>query len=385
MCKLSKTRIRDPAFESKKKRLDAAEERFVDLRNSLLDMDITMTFTNEMKVVANLKFMKNWDEYISIRLPIMIGRSRKRELQIIKDRLRNRIRSWKGKLLSVAVQARCDSLIWNNDSMGNYSCRSSYFQARRVLGREDCPVENRSAIWKLLWGANIYPKVQYFMWRVVHALLPVKCPWMEDYFQQWGAVDEFWLHMVSKAASLGSVERVFLSLWAIWMSTVRGSDVHAIRWKPPPSGVLKVNTDAAFDRARVGTGLAAVLRDSEGRVLSTVVDCNLFVKDVLYAGVFAIRLGVNMARADGISRCIILSDCLMAIFAINRLTKCNWEGDCLIEEIWELANFFESITFVHVKREANYCAHTVAKFAALNVATYVLYGSLPPDVCNPDL
>ncbi|OMP11686.1 reverse transcriptase [Corchorus capsularis] len=42
------------------------------------------------------------DKYLG--LPIMIGRSRRRELHFIKDRLWSRVRSWNGKLLSIVVE-----------------------------------------------------------------------------------------------------------------------------------------------------------------------------------------------------------------------------------------------------------------------------------------
>ncbi|OMO64624.1 reverse transcriptase [Corchorus capsularis] len=350
---------------------------------------------------------------------------------------------------------RRDSLLWNLDPMGQFSVRSGYVVARKVLGREEFSVQQRSPIWHLIWTAKVYPKVQYFVWRVVQFLLPVTsnlrirgmdvvdscvvcgtnsetiphifffcplsravwsslCPWVEDFLDDWATGDQFWNNLFNKAAQLGSLDRVFLTLWVLWgnrnrcyhdqtcatrsklsatiefhlrqVSRIQGqgqrTETHRreIVWTPPAEGIAKVNVDAAFVNPQDGAGLAAVARDSNGEVLCSVAAKDRFVKDSLYAEIFTVCLGVLMARQEGFNHCVIESDCLMVVLALNKKGRVSWEGDCVLEEIRDLASFFDSISFVHVKREANVCAHSLAKHAYTHVASFVQYGSLPPDV-----
>ncbi|OMO77271.1 hypothetical protein COLO4_25246 [Corchorus olitorius] len=86
----------------------------------------------------------------------------------------------------------------------------------------------------------------------------------------------------------------------VFSSRIEGIGVNAITWEPPSNGTLKINTDAAYEASRNCASLAAVMRDSNGRVVCSAVDCKSFVKDSLYAEMFAIRSGVRLARNEGI-------------------------------------------------------------------------------------
>ena len=55
--------------------------------------------------MANLGISKMLAKEKYLGLPIMVGKAKKREFQIIKDRLWKRLRGWQGKLLSSAGKA----------------------------------------------------------------------------------------------------------------------------------------------------------------------------------------------------------------------------------------------------------------------------------------
>ena len=56
-----------------------------------------------------------------------------------------------------------DRLIWEQDKLGRFTVRSAYSLARIMLGREEMRMEFRSPLWKIVWTANIMPKVKYFI------------------------------------------------------------------------------------------------------------------------------------------------------------------------------------------------------------------------------
>ena len=57
------------------------------------------------------------------------------------------------------------------DKLGLFTVRSAYSMARVVLGEEKLRMEYRSPLWKILWAANIMPKIKYFIWRVLWGIL----------------------------------------------------------------------------------------------------------------------------------------------------------------------------------------------------------------------
>ncbi|XVF19448.1 hypothetical protein REPUB_Repub11eG0112000 [Reevesia pubescens] len=65
-----------------------------------------------------------------------------------------------------------DRLIWNETLMGNFTVRSAYFVAKRVLNGWNQFVDQRSCKWRLLWTSKVIPKVKVFMWRAIHEILP---------------------------------------------------------------------------------------------------------------------------------------------------------------------------------------------------------------------
>ena len=62
-----------------------------------------------------------------------------------------------------------DQLIWLA-----LSVRSTYYEARRVLGRDMVERAYREKIWSRIWMTRIAPKIKYCMWRVVQDVIPTK-------------------------------------------------------------------------------------------------------------------------------------------------------------------------------------------------------------------
>ncbi|OMO91484.1 reverse transcriptase [Corchorus capsularis] len=156
------------------------------------------------------------------------------------------------------VSAR-DSLVWNVTDLGDFSVRSAYYVACKILRNEESQIENRDSVWKLIWNANVLPKMKFFIWRVVLNILPLKtalirrgldiddfcntcggrevsafhvffecplskrvwelsAPWVEPCISDWDGECEFWSYFLSKAARVGCLDKVMCFMWLLWQN-----------------------------------------------------------------------------------------------------------------------------------------------------------------------
>ncbi|OMO90030.1 hypothetical protein COLO4_19432 [Corchorus olitorius] len=67
-----------------------------------------------------------------------------------------------------------DKIIWNYSDVGMYSVKSGYFVARKLLGRDNPLIDTRPPIWRMIWQAEVQPKVKFFIWRLVWGIIPGK-------------------------------------------------------------------------------------------------------------------------------------------------------------------------------------------------------------------
>ena len=64
-----------------------------------------------------------------------------------------------------------DRLIWRDSVIGVFSVKSAYYEARKVLNKEEVNRDHRDKIWRWIWTAKVAPKVKYFLWRVLHRFI----------------------------------------------------------------------------------------------------------------------------------------------------------------------------------------------------------------------
>ncbi|KAL8488537.1 hypothetical protein ACS0TY_024714 [Phlomoides rotata] len=63
-----------------------------------------------------------------------------------------------------------DELIWHFNKNGFYSVRSGYVEG---TGSEvDIDLSGQLIIWSLIWDLDVPPKVKFFLWKLVHGILP---------------------------------------------------------------------------------------------------------------------------------------------------------------------------------------------------------------------
>jgi ribonuclease HI len=110
------------------------------------------------------------------------------------------------------------------------------------------------------------------------------------------------------------------------------------KWSPPAQGTLKINSDGAFSLDR-GTGaIGAVVRDSSGSFREASARWLGHVGSALIAQE-AVSLWKNRTK--------------------------QWSKiSTILNEIEELASAFTSFEMIHVRREANFAAHSLASCSA---------------------
>ena len=150
-----------------------------------------------------------------------------------------------------------DRVMWCPDQLGQFSVKSAYIKARKELSIEELPVELMSPIWKMIWAANVIPKVKYFIWRFIRGILPtignllkkrlnvegscqtcgggfesifhamfecifsnrvwwICCKWIHEIFQDWFMEGDILERVFIKAAQAKEVEIFCTILWLLW-------------------------------------------------------------------------------------------------------------------------------------------------------------------------
>lgn len=135
------------------------------------------------------------------------------------------------------------------------------------------------------------------------------------------------------------------------------------KWRPPPEGWIKVNTDASFidESGKASAGIIA--RDSHGQVTLTAWRTLRNCASVVEAEAEACLDGIRLA-SEWIGQPIQLeSDCLLLINALNsaKTTRSSWEGST--QDIKANASLLPECVFLHVNRDGNQVAHQLARRA----------------------
>ena len=74
--------------------------------------------------------------------------------------------------IPLSIVPSADKLIWNDSELGFFTVKSAYFQARIYLGKESYDFSERKLLWKILWKAQVLPKIKMFTWRLIQNIIP---------------------------------------------------------------------------------------------------------------------------------------------------------------------------------------------------------------------
>ncbi|XP_059436088.1 uncharacterized protein LOC132169016 [Corylus avellana] len=135
------------------------------------------------------------------------------------------------------------------------------------------------------------------------------------------------------------------------------------KWVAPPLGWYKINWDAALCKRQEKTGVGAVIRDWEGKILAvrglTRSGCLDPLAAEAWAGTQALELGKEM----GLSQILLEGDAKVVVEAVNAVTTDGSTIGHLVDDMKVLLSAFRQWRVQQVGRELNKMAHTIARQA----------------------
>ncbi|KAK8629910.1 hypothetical protein V6N13_078727 [Hibiscus sabdariffa] len=131
-------------------------------------------------------------------------------------------------------------------------------------------------------------------------------------------------------------------------------------WTPPINGYVKINCDASVSQEPQAATTAAILRDSDGRIVGGEARL-IHTKSVDVAEAMAIRLGVETAAKAGFTQIMVESDNLNLINRIVSKDHSFWKTAAVEKDIVALSCKFTSCSFSFISRKCNMTADWVAK------------------------
>jgi ribonuclease HI len=137
------------------------------------------------------------------------------------------------------------------------------------------------------------------------------------------------------------------------------------RWSPPSFGEFKVNWDASINSKDKCIGIGIVVRDSLGEVVGARCILQKIDLDPKAAESMAALKAVLFCKEVGFSQVIFEGDASQVILDINSPPPHFSKAGHLTESVIKELRSFRKATFVHVPRELNEVAHTLAKEAAV--------------------
>ena len=138
------------------------------------------------------------------------------------------------------------------------------------------------------------------------------------------------------------------------------SNLHsAVSWTPPHIPFLKINYDRAVFRDSNNAGIRAVIRDSEGRMIASLVEKIPLAQIVANVEAAVARRTILFAKDLNLSSIILEGDSEIITRALQAEDQSLASYGNIIEEIRFHTDSFLNFRVSHVKRKWNSVAHNL--------------------------
>lgn len=147
----------------------------------------------------------------------------------------------------------------------------------------------------------------------------------------------------------------------------------SVSWVAP-----KVNVDDSFRKSSGVASCGGLIRGSSGRLVKGFF-CNLGLCNVTWAELWALRLGIKLAKSFSLSQVIFELDSQVVVNMIQLRGSHNHFLQSLLDKILDLLNSPNWRTTVsHVYREANCCADFLANKGHCSSFSWTVIDRLHP-------
>ncbi|XP_023880426.1 uncharacterized protein LOC111992797 [Quercus suber] len=313
-----------------------------------------------------------------------------------------------------------DKLIWMGNKRGDFSIKSAYFVATKIL---DTKEEGESSfgdpnarIWKKVWSLKLQAKIKIFSWRACVNGLPVLsnmvakgiqtsciCPicdeepeslthalisydfalsvwslWQDCPIEKLLNVKDFndlVLHFCSPLLDK-HLDFFFTIAWSIWHN--RNKIIHDESGIPPVQiWDFAKNIVEEFNEASTISGVGVIVRDDSGKVIAALCKALPSHFPVEWTEFLALEQGVLLAQELNLTHVIFESDASSVILAVSQGKNGGSMGH-FVQSIRSARSYFSCCLFQHVKRDYNRVAHELAQVAKCNPVSNLWKGVIPP-------
>ncbi|XP_023878292.2 uncharacterized protein LOC111990734 [Quercus suber] len=307
-----------------------------------------------------------------------------------------------------------DCLIWMGNKSGEFTVKSAYHIVSGIVDSfeegESTSSNSWTLLWKRIWQQKVPPKLKNFAWRIcvnglptmqnlnhrgihcsrfcllcdkaiestTHALLHYDHARMTWAFWHNCPVDlsSPSRDLVDIAFDLIAKGSVLAEFKAAYSFPILPQSPSLSKWKSPPTGFYKINTDTtAFDDGG-NSCIGVVIRDNKGNVLAASSKVLSVPFSAEASEALALQEGVLLATEMDVSHATFESDALSIIQAINDGFHAGELGH-IIQNIREISAAFIWCSFHHLRREGNRVAHELARVARNSGASQVWKRSFP--------
>jgi ribonuclease HI len=155
-----------------------------------------------------------------------------------------------------------------------------------------------------------------------------------------------------------------------------------VSWKPPQPGRYKANYDGAFFEDSNEAGIGVIIRNHRGAAMASLCQRIPFPHSVEAMEAYAARSAIELSNDLGLKEVDIEGDSQTIVNALCNPEPCNTLYGHLINDTKLIAQDSLSVLFLHVKRDGNVLAHSLAKRAKFSKPFEVWMESVPPDLIS---